>query len=261
MSKQTVDFSARKPPHGFSAIINFSTAEFLGHSWADDFSTAIVAREDITVCVQAGVLSRESAESLIDSYLRAPAEFIPPRNTEGSFLLVDKGRKRIMAGRDRSQAYHLYYMWSGDCLYVSTHMISFCGTVSHSLDEVACDFYLNSGLLMVANSMLTGVHALSPGHYITCSGQSELKLRTFWKIERTAVPESYEEAVQHYGDLFVQNVARYVADDAVGVFLSGGSDSAAVMGALHKLGVKRVVAAHMAIKGNFPVEHEDCLAL
>ena len=90
-------FFKRTPPHGFSAVIDFSVPDILIHSWNDDFSTTIITHEEITVFVQAGVRSQESSKKLLDIYINKKDQFIPPRDTEGSFLIVDKRRRQIIA--------------------------------------------------------------------------------------------------------------------------------------------------------------------
>lgn len=71
------------------------------------------------------------------------------------------------------------------------------------------------------------------------------------------MPSNYDKAVEQYGDLLVDSIKNNIANDEVAVWLSGGSDSAAIMGALHRLNVKNVQAAHMYYKGNFDFEHND----
>ena len=74
------------------------------------------------------------AERLLELYERDPASFSPPRDTLGSFVLVDPARRRCLLGRDRTAVQHLYGMWSGDTLAVSTRIQPFMGTLCRGPD-------------------------------------------------------------------------------------------------------------------------------
>lgn len=223
----------------------------------DDFSCTCFEQERVTVFVQAGCRSSASAKTIADSYCGSRGNYVPPRNTEGSFLIIDREEKRVIAGRDRSQAYHLYIFEEGPKLHVTTDISTLCGTVCKELDATAVDLYLNQGIVLAPFPLLKGVRALLPGHYCVydadCSGQDS----EFWRIEKADIPDRYDDAVEQYGEMFLDCIRRHLSGDRAAVFLSGGSDSAAVMGALHKTGVSDVQAAHMAIKGNFPFERDD----
>ncbi len=87
------------------------------------------------------------------------------------------------------------------------------------------------------------------------------QVAVFWKIEPCKIPANYDDAVNQYGKLLVDSIKNNIDNDEAAVWLSGGSDSAAIMGALHKLGVGNVHAAHMYYKGNFDFEHDDVNSL
>lgn len=108
--------------------------------------------------------------------------------------------------------------------------------------------------------LVKGVKSLQPGHWVRLGESGESERRVFWQIERVDVPRDYETATEYYGELLLENIRAHVEGSAAGVFLSGGSDSAAVVGALHRLCVETVVAAHMEV-GNCPTEDRDVEAL
>lgn len=252
-------WTSRKP-HGFMVSVARGDAEWIVAARTDDFSTAKVVSHRVTVLVQGGVLSEESARRLLSLYLSNPGSFDPPRNTDGSFVLIDTDRRRMWAGRDRSQAFHLYWTECDATLYLSTSQLPLCGTVCRELDAAACDMYLVSGIVIAPMPLLRGLRAVLPGHACAWQGSGPPKETIFWSIQRTGVPDAYDAAVERYGELLLDNIHRHVRSDSAGLFLSGGSDSAAVAGALHKLGVRNKVALHMEV-GNMPAESEDVAVL
>jgi hypothetical protein len=248
-----------KNVHGFYIEIEQTNGIHFLVKGRDDFSSAEYRRDEIAVFVQAGCRSSVSAKAIAESYCRDRATFVPSRYTEGSFLIVDSANRRVIAGRDRSQAYHLYIYDDGGTLHITTDIAALCGTVCKELDATAVDLYLNQGIVLAPFPLLKGVRALLPGHYsLYDDACADLE---FWRIQAVDIPASYDVAVEHYGEQFLESIRRNVSGSQAAVFLSGGSDSAAVMGGLHKLGVADVQATHMAIKGNFPFERDDVKAL
>jgi hypothetical protein len=247
--------------HGFYVEVDRSNGTSFCIKSRDDFSSAQYRQGDVIVFVQAGVRSVASATAIAESYRRDGGTFTPARYTEGSFLIIDSASHRVVAGRDRSQAYHLYIYVDGDKLHVTTDIAVLCGAVCKELDATAVDLYLNQGIVLAPFPLLKGVEALLPGHYRTYDTAQTGADREFWRIQTVDIPDSYDAAVERYGELFLESIRRNISGSQAAVFLSGGSDSAAVMGGLHKLGVSDVQAAHMAIKGNFPFERDDVKAL
>lgn len=250
-----------KKVHGFYVEVDRAGGGCFFVNGRDDFSSAEYDQDGVSVFVQAGCRSSISAKAIAESYCRNKNSYVPSRYAEGSFLIIDSVNNRVIVGRDRSQAYHLYVISNNDKLHVTTDISSLCGTVCKTLDATAVDLYLNQGIALAPFPLLKGASALLPGHYRTYDSVRAGDDQEFWRIQAVEVPENYDEAVERYGDLFLETIRRNVPGSQAAVFLSGGSDSAAVMGGLYKLGVPDVQATHMAIKGNFPFEREDVTAL
>lgn len=247
--------------HGFYVEVDRSNRIHFQVKGRDDFSSAGYKQDEVTVFVQAGGRSAVSAKALAESYCTDRADYVPSRYTEGSFLIIDSANRRVIAGRDRLQAYHLYIYIDDDKLHVTTDIAALCGIVCKELDATAVDLYLNQGIVLPPFPLLKGIEALLPGHYRTYDAVQAGADREFWRVQTVDIPDRYDAAVERYGELFLESIRRNISGSQAAVFLSGGSDSAAVMGGLHKLGVSDVQAAHMAIKGNFPFERDDVKAL
>jgi hypothetical protein len=223
----------------------------------DSYSCTMYTENDLTIFVQAGIRSKVSAETIAKNYKKSSQNHLPSRYTEGSFVIFDREKNNIIAGRDRSQAFHLYVAVNDKKLIISTDLSIFIQKGFHELDAIALDLYLNQGIVLAPFPLIKGVNALLPGHCITYGINTLPVEQTFWKIEKVDVPTKYEDAVKKYGELFLDSIENNLSGNTNAVFLSGGSDSAAVMGALHKLKVENVHATHMSIDGNFEFERDD----
>jgi hypothetical protein len=228
-----------------------------GHGLGD-----VTGESGVRVAMVTNSHARERATRLLELYERAPDSFTPPRETLGSFVIVDPGRRRCILGRDRTAVQHLYSAWVGDTLAVSTRIQPFMNSLCHRLDPIGVELFLAFGTL-APFPLYEGLNALPTGQWLEVDSRATpegLELdwgRTFWEIEPTEVPDTYERAVERYGELFLASIEDTLEGSSAGLFLSGGSDSACVLGALVQLGVSDIQAVHMhtegQIGGDFPL--------
>jgi hypothetical protein len=245
---------------GFYCVFGKGQRVTLDRLAVDDFSTGTWNSGGVTVVVQAGAISGSVARDLGEGYLKNSGSFKPSRETQGSFLLVDLENDLVLIGRDRSQAYHLYVYEDKESVYVTTDINQLIGTVARVLDPVALDYFLLNNVTLAPYQLLKGVDALLPGHIRFYKKGNLTAEEVFWQIEPADVPSDYKKATEHYGELFLESIRKNATPES-GVFLSGGSDSAAVVAAMSKLNLDSVQAAHMAVEGHFPIEREDVKAL
>lgn len=236
--------------HGFSVVVT-------DNKWVidtDDYSAHQLEDENYIVIIQHP--RKENIKSL-RSQLDEKIPFVPNRHTEGSFVIINKQDGTFIVGRDRTAASHLYYFEKQDGFIVSTDS-SFILQYSQKLDAAALDLaILRNNKVFAPFPLIKGCKAIQPGHYLRIKGKC-VKEDVFWKIKIQDVPKKYEDAVNIYGELLEQSIKDCINSDNVGVYLSGGSDSAIVMGGLNKLGIGNVKAVHMKYPGNFEFEDRDC---
>ena len=243
--------------NGFYLKVCLSNVSEYYIKYIDDFSSCIFKNDSLAVVVQAGARSTSSSQHLVSDYLSCDeGSFVPRRTTEGSFVILDSANNRVVVGRDRSQAYHLYLYESGGYLYVSTD-VTYLIDVCKELDAVSVDQFICKGIVLAPYPLLKNVKSVMPGYYDVYDNCNPRGLSAFWEIQEVQVPVHYDDAVDLYGDLLLDSVKKNMLQDNVAVFLSGGSDSAAVVGALFKVGGVNVKAIHMGIDGNFEFERSD----
>lgn len=210
----------------------------------------------IFIIVQTSLKNRNQADQLAKEYKKNQKDFTPSREIAGSFIIIDKHNNVVFAGRDRNQASHLYALKKDNELFLSTDIRTFLDKCK-TLDAAALDMAIMNGIVVAPLPLIKGIKAILPGRYVLYDCALVEKDGIFWRINKTEVPTDYLEAVHRYGQLLMDSISANVGNDTAAVFLSGGSDSAAVMGALNKLGVSNVYAAHMKIDGHFDFEHDD----
>ena len=156
-----------------------------------------------------------------------------------AFALWDARRRVLVLGRDRLGKKPLYY-WQADGLFLFASEIKalLCHpAVPRALDPEAFHHYLAFGYAPAHRAMLAGVGKLGAAHMAVVE-DGRLTARRYWSLPPAApaAPLDVREAVARVRVAVREAVrARLESDVPLGVFLSGGVDSAAVVASMREL--------------------------
>jgi len=162
---------------------------------------------------------------------------------EFAFVLWDSRAQRLVAGRDRFGIKPLYFAQHGNALYFASEAKAlFAAGVPAAWDQESFYQSLHTGVPLPSRSLFRGISPVPPGHLLVARSASEFRLIRYWdfdypRAEATA-PGTREagEAISAFRDLFDEAVRlRLRADVPVGVYLSGGLDSCAILGTAAKM--------------------------
>ena len=150
-----------------------------------------------------------------------------------AFAVWDERQRRLFVARDRFGEKPLYYSErSGQLVFASELTALLAGTpVPAELDESVVDSFFVHGYVTGADAIVRGVRRLPPGHTLEWTAEEGMALRSYWQPPEPTPeqPEPLDELVAETGRLLRESVrSRLVADVPVGVFLSGGIDSALI---------------------------------
>jgi asparagine synthase (glutamine-hydrolysing) len=150
-----------------------------------------------------------------------------------AFALWDRRRERLVLARDPHGVKPLYYSeHDGRILFASEiKALVASGCVSNALDPEAVAQYLTYQAVPSPRSILCGVEALPPGRIV--SGRpGAFSVRRYWapRPERARPIESPEEACALVRESIEGAVrSQLMTERPLGVFLSGGVDSSAIV--------------------------------
>ncbi len=163
-----------------------------------------------------------------------------------AFALWDAPRRRLFLARDRLGKKPLYY-WHRDGLFLFASEIKALlvhPAVSREVDWEAFHHYLAFGYTPADRSIFDGIAKLPPAHIATLS-EGTLTLQRYWALPRgSSMPES--RASIHEMTARVRTVLREAvrlrleSDVPLGVFLSGGIDSSAVVASMREVTSQRI---------------------
>jgi len=150
----------------------------------------------------------------------------------GMFALAlwDSRRRRLLVARDRFGEKPLFYAETrrGVAFASELDALEVLTGGPGPVDEAAVDAYFVLGYVPGTATFVDGVHQLAPGHLLTVEDGS-VQVRQWWEPRRVEAPLGEDALVAALCDELPGIVgATAGADVPVGVFLSGGVDSALV---------------------------------
>ena len=159
-----------------------------------------------------------------------------------SIVILDRTKNELLLIRDRAGMKPLYYFDDGNVFLFASELKAFYPHPSFSkrINERALSAYFKYGYVPAPLSIFDHVHKLMPGHYLKYDiTKRSLQISKYWDVldyyNKPNLDISYQEAKdQLEGILKSAFNYRMIADVPVGVFLSGGFDSAGVTALLQK---------------------------
>jgi asparagine synthase (glutamine-hydrolysing) len=187
--------------------------------------------------------TRTDTEVLLRGYEAWGLDLLPRLRGMFAFALWDPSTKRVLLARDRLGIKPLYY-YSGDGYLVfasEVRALLASNLVPRRLDRTAVWQYLGYQSIPAPRTLVEGVRALAPGHWLTVGLDGTQERRAYWQMLRPAPTQSADiapvEAYQRTGELLRDAVAAHMVSDVpVGAFLSGGIDSSAVVALMREAG-------------------------
>jgi asparagine synthase (glutamine-hydrolysing) len=150
-----------------------------------------------------------------------------------AFAIWDARQRHLLLARDPHGVKPVYYAETPDALVFASEIKALVasGRVSREIDPEAVAQYLQYQVVPPPVTIVRGVRALEPGRVLIRNGGPS-KVHTYWTppAERAGAITSAEEAT-HAEREGLENAVRsqLVAERPLGVFLSGGVDSSAIV--------------------------------
>ena len=164
------------------------------------------------------------------------------------FAIWDIPRRKLFCARDRLGIKPFYYtMIPGAFAFASEIKSLFQSpALRPGLNREAIPEFLAFGYLSSDETLFAGVRKLMPGHRLVLdlsSSNPRPRIERYWDLElsRTERPQSEEEQVRQFRELFEETVRMHLMSDVpLGVFLSGGLDSSSIAAVMASLRQDRI---------------------
>lgn len=177
------------------------------------------------------------SDLILQSYLTWGVDCVDHLQGDFSFAIWDRARGRLFCARDRVGAAPFYYHdCAGSHFAFASEVGALVGLpdVSRDLDELRVAHYLEPYFEDVERTFYASVKRLPPAHVLIVD-RAGSNLRRYWRLDpdREVLLDSDEAYVHAFRECFQEAVADRLRNaERTGVLLSGGLDSACVLGAV-----------------------------
>lgn len=175
--------------------------------------------------------SQTDTEVILKLYQRTGANCVNHLRGMFAFAIWDDLEKTCFLARDPLGIKPLYYWLTGSTLVFASELKSVLATglpaISLSLEGLYG--YLVSGSVSEPHTLIEGIHCLPAGHWLHWQS-GRITQSQYWQINFTPEAISIPEAAQKVRYALIDSIKHhFVSDVPVGIFLSGGIDSTAVV--------------------------------
>ena len=165
-----------------------------------------------------------------------------------AFAIYDIKKQLIFILRDRAGVKPLYYFHKNNCLLFASELKSIYTYpgFEKEINQKAVTLFFKYGYIRAPHTIFKNTYKVQPGHYIKIDvSKNKVEDIKYYDVldyyNKPKLKISEEDAGEELERLFTSAFQyRMVSDVPVGVFLSGGYDSAVVAGILQKNNVQKI---------------------
>lgn len=159
-----------------------------------------------------------------------------------AFMIWDNDRKTGFAARDGFGIKPFYYRSKDNCLVFSSELRALLasGLSTQHISSRGVKSYLLRGSVSESDTIIRDVKMLPAGSFLTWK-EGSIKIKRYWTLKFKPKEYSQEKAIEVTRTALEQTVrAHLVSDVPVGIFLSGGIDSTALVALASRLSREKI---------------------
>lgn len=183
--------------------------------------------------------THSDSETILQAYAMDPENFVKRLNGMFAFALFDGERRKLILGRDRLGIKPLFYALLPDRLIFASEMKAILPLMPHSpeVNPSALSQYLHTRCITGEETIFSNIHRVRPGEVIEISENLGLSRRRYWTpLNVSRGIKEQAEAEEEFDTLMRQVMKEHVRSDVpLGLFLSGGNDSAIMLAMLSRI--------------------------
>ncbi|HKQ47001.1 MAG TPA: asparagine synthase (glutamine-hydrolyzing) [Phycisphaerae bacterium] len=181
--------------------------------------------------------SQSDTEVLVHLYEELGPDFVGELNGIFAIALWDSRQRQLLLARDHAGIKPLYYWQDGEKLYFASEIkaLTRIPELPRELNENAVPQYLTLLWVPGEETMLKAVRKIEPGHLLLWK-DGRITTRQWFSLDYEP-DESVSEAewIERVHDTFMRTTRRQMVSDVpLGAFLSGGTDSSAIVACMRQ---------------------------
>jgi len=182
--------------------------------------------------------TRSDTETILHAYEEYGDDCVDRLRGMFGFAIWDGGKRRLLLARDRLGIKPVYYYQNGRFLAFASEIKSLLelASVPREVNPEALDMYLSLRYVPGPQTMFKNIFRLQPGHVLVAD-DSGVRTRKYWDIDYSdPEPRPPEYLLERFRELLDESVRlRLLSEVPLGVFLSGGLDSSAILATMSKM--------------------------
>ena len=179
--------------------------------------------------------TRSDTETILHLYEEEGDRAVERLSGMFAFAIWDAPRRRLLLARDRMGIKPLYYAITEDEILFASEIKALleAGPLRPCLNEAVLPEYLATGFVAGSETFFRGVRKLLPGRTLSWSEDEGFQERRYWQLPVSSEerPGSLAASGMDLRDRLRSAVRSHLMSDVpLGLFLSGGIDSAGLLG-------------------------------
>jgi asparagine synthase (glutamine-hydrolysing) len=182
--------------------------------------------------------TRSDTETILHAYEEYGEDCVRHLRGMFGFAIWDRRARRLLLARDRLGVKPIYYYRDGRFLAFASEIKALLEipSIPREVDPEALDLYLSLRYVPGPRTMFKNIFRLPPGHLLVVD-EAGVRIKKYWDIDYAAAEShSPKDLLERFQDLLDESVRmRLIAEVPLGVFLSGGLDSSAILAQMSKV--------------------------
>jgi asparagine synthase (glutamine-hydrolysing) len=186
--------------------------------------------------------TRTDTEVLLHLWREHGEDLVEHLNGMFAFAIWDREAGTLFLARDRLGIKPLYYTLGEEGLSFASEVKALLavGRRRPGVRLEMLDAYMSVGYVPTERTLFQGIEKLQPGWCLRVDREG-VRLRQYWDLKVDPQEMSEADAVREATELLTDAVRLQLRSDVpLGVFLSGGVDSSAVVALMHEMGIRDI---------------------
>ena len=183
-------------------------------------------------------VSNTDTEVVLRGYGKWGVDLFPKLRGMFALAVRDNQKQQLLLARDPLGIKPLYYYFNKDQFVFASELRALLasGLVSRRINPAGVDSYLAYGSVAAPLTIVEGIKQLLPGHYLQVSSNFEVSDVEFAVSHPEDVAGDRKEAIARLRAELDESIRLHLVSDVpLGVFLSGGMDSSALVALMSRI--------------------------